>query len=174
MRDRFAYFEPEGSRYRDRQKSASASYRLTYHIVPTTRYRRERLTLQVAESLLESVRAICKDREYLLLGAAILPEHVHLLVGLRPEMSVSGFIRDVKGISAAGLRRPFGIIRLWGDGYFGDSVGGKNPAQIKSYLEPQHIHHAGPPSLSGRGARRRASTGRVAQAGGRVDKRRDF
>lgn|GEM_PF-807862 len=174
MRDRFTYFEPEASRYRDRQKTASASYRLTYHIVLTTKYRREQLTLQVAESLLESLRAICKDREYLLLSAAILPEHVHLLVGLRPEMSVSGFIRDVKGISAAGLRRRFRVARLWGDGYFVDSVGWKNPAQIKSYLERQHVHHAGPPGLSGWGARRRVPTGRVAQAGGRGDKRRDF
>jgi REP element-mobilizing transposase RayT len=122
------------------------------------------LTGPIAGLLLDTIRSVCRDREYLLLGAAVLPEHVHLLVGLRPEMSVSGFVRDVKGVSTVTLRPSLASAGLWAAGYFADSVGWKTPAQILAYIGKQSVRHQGPPGLSGRGSRT-APNGRV-QPGG--------
>ena len=137
-----AYFDPESSRYTEQRKSTSAKHRLDYHIVLRTKYRRGVLAGAVADKLLESTQEACAKHRVLLLGAAVRPEHVHLLLALPPDVSVSDAVRSIKGMTAAQVRRACGIRPLWADGYYAETVGWKNPAQIKAYLERQDSHHA--------------------------------
>jgi putative transposase len=136
-----AYFDPEATQYTAERKSASAKHRLDYHMVLPTKYRRAVLAGEIADTLIEITRETCARKKYLLLGMAVRPEHVHLLLGLPPDASVSEAVRTIKGMAAAQLRKVHGIQQLWADGYYAETVGWKNPAQIKAYLERQDIHH---------------------------------
>jgi putative transposase len=137
-----AYFDPESSRYTEQRRSTSAKHRLDFHIVLRTKYRRGVLDGAVADKLLELIREACAKYRFLLLGAAVRPEHVHLLLALPPDVSVSDAVRAIKGVTATQIRRVHGIEHLWADGYYSESIGWKNPAQIKAYLERQEAHHA--------------------------------
>jgi putative transposase len=137
-----AYFDPDASRYVGPRKSASASHQLDYHIVMPTKCRRGTLIEERAEALVRVIRAVCEEQRYLLLGLAVRPEHVHLLVGLPPSVAVSEAVKRLKGVTAARLRQGFGVQRLWADGYFVETVGWKIPAQITSYLDRQEQHHS--------------------------------
>ena len=136
-----AYFDPESSRYTEQRRSTSAKHRLDYHFVLRTKYRRGVLDGAVADKLLELIREACAKYQFLLLGAAVRPEHVHLLLALPPDVSVSDAVRAIKGVTATQLLRVHEIQHLWADGYYAESIGWKNPAQIKAYLERQEAHH---------------------------------
>ena len=84
----------------------------------------------------------------------IQPEHVHLLVHLRPSMGPSTAVQMLKGYSSRllfllaeqKLRRfywkPATKRSLWGDGKFIASVGHITLEKAKAYIETQKAHHA--------------------------------
>ena len=84
----------------------------------------------------------------------VQPEHVHLLVQLRPSMSPSTAVGLIKGYSSRllfmqyeeKLRRwywlPKGKRSLWSDGKFIASVGHITLEKAKEYVEKQKAHHA--------------------------------
>ena len=84
----------------------------------------------------------------------IQPEHVHLLVHLRPSMSVSQAIGLIKGYSSRilflaaekKLRKFYWLSKgkrsLWGDGKFFASVGHITLDKAKEYVGNQKAHHA--------------------------------
>src|SRR3989344_2330645 len=84
----------------------------------------------------------------------ILPEHVHILVHLRPSMSPAKVVQLLKGYSShllfllaeQKLRKwywlPKGKRSLWGDGKFFASVGHITLEKAKEYVENQKAHHA--------------------------------
>lgn len=84
----------------------------------------------------------------------IQPEHVHVLVHLRPSMSPAEAVRLLKGYSSRllfvaaedKLKKfywlPSTKRSLWGDGKFIASVGHITLAKAKEYVENQKAHHA--------------------------------
>ena len=83
----------------------------------------------------------------------IQPDHVHLLVYLRPSMSPAEATRLIKGYSSRLLFeiaeeklkpyywKPKGKRSLWGDGKFMASVGHITLEKAKQYVEQQKAHH---------------------------------
>jgi putative transposase len=84
----------------------------------------------------------------------VQPDHVHLLVHLRPSMDPAKAVMLLKGYSSRllfllaenKLRKyywaPKGKRSLWGDGKFVASVGHITLEKAKEYLERQKAHHA--------------------------------
>ena len=83
----------------------------------------------------------------------IQPDHVHLLVYLKPTMSPSRAVGLIKGYSsrllfaleADRLRKHYWSTKnrsLWGDGKFMASVGHITLEKAKAYIENQEAHHA--------------------------------
>ncbi len=83
----------------------------------------------------------------------VQPDHVHLLVHLRPSMSPAEAVRLLKGHSSRLLFllaenklkkyywNPAGKRSLWGDGKFISSVGHITLEKAKEYIEKQKAHH---------------------------------
>ena len=74
----------------------------------------------------------------------IQPDHVHILMRLRPSISVSKAVQLFKGGSSKVIRKEFPELQefLWGDnfwseGYFVESVGIVDMATIKKYIQDQ-------------------------------------
>lgn len=86
--------------------------------------------------------------------ADIQPDHVHVLVKLRPSLSPSKAMFLLKGYTSRLLfliegkqlsKRYRNTLRersLWGDGKFMGSVGHITLEKAKEYLEKQEAHHA--------------------------------
>jgi putative transposase len=73
-------------------------------------------------------------------------DHVHLLVSIPPNLSVSDFVQRVKGRSSRRmmdefneLRRQFWGRHLWARGYFAASTGNVTDEIIKQYIESQEL-----------------------------------
>jgi len=149
------YFDKDIESYLFKRKGSSA-FRLDYHIVFSTKYRRSILKNQVGEYLRDVLIQVCVERGYHLLGLDIQPDHVHILIGLRPSDHLARVVQILKGRSSYEIFKRFPELpqklikrALWSEGYSVDSLGWKNIAQIKAYLDQQDDHHKKGPTKVG-------------------------
>src|SRR4030095_2044756 len=70
------------------------------------------------------------------------PEHVQLILSLRPEHTISDALKRLKGRSSAALCQEFALAPpLWARGYLARSVGRVRIQAVKLYLDRQAEHH---------------------------------
>jgi putative transposase len=114
-------------------------------LVFVPKYRRRVLTPQVFEILRASWQAVCEDFECELRETGYEVDHVHLLVGFPPKVSLSTLVNSLKGVSARRLRAarlPDVERKLWGPhfwspSYCAVSCGGVPLEIVKQYVAAQ-------------------------------------
>jgi len=87
-------------------------------------------------------RQICSDIGVEILSGVVSSDHVHMLVSLPPQISVSKLVQRVKGKSSyklqrefAGLRKEYWGQRMWARGYFACTTGNVTDSMIKAYID---------------------------------------
>jgi putative transposase len=122
-----------------------SAYKLQYHIVWGTKYRRKWLKPYVKAALKESLYATCKKYPTLFIQAVNTDQdHVHIQMEIPPNIAIADAVQKLKSLSSLALRKQFKFIReiylekdgIWSVGYFVSSVG-LNEGQIKKYIEWQ-------------------------------------
>ena len=117
-------------------------YLCKYHVVWCPKYRRKVLTDGVDSRLKEIVKDVCLERNAEILELEVMPDHVHLLVGIDPQYGIHRLIKGIKGTSSRILRNEFKQLTtrlpsLWTNSYFIATVGGAPLKVIKQYIENQ-------------------------------------
>lgn len=118
------------------------------HMVFVTKYRHPVLTEQIESDIIQLCRSICeKNRSYLLEAKADLSkkDHIHLLIDLAPDVSVSKLANTMKTVTSREIRKRFADEIapyywkpvFWKRGYCAVSGGGATLEVIKSYIESQ-------------------------------------
>ena len=114
-----------------------------YHIVFTPKYRRKIIYNQIRRDIGEILRRLCEYKGAEIIEGHLMPDHVHIPVGIPPKISVSSFMGYLKGRSAlmvfdehANLKYKFGNRRFWAEGYYVSTVG-LNEATIAKYIREQ-------------------------------------
>jgi len=75
-------------------------------------------------------------------GVGGMPDHVHLLVGLRSTHRLSDFIRDLKTSSCVWVKEEIGIRNFkWQEGYAAFSVSPTARHAVRNYIRKQEEHH---------------------------------
>jgi putative transposase len=126
------------------RKTSHSVYDLKYHLVWITKYRKLVLHGEIAQRLRELVRQTCATLDVYILSGHVAVDHVHLLVSVPPQVSVSALMQRIKGRSSRKLLQEFGELRrqfwgrhLWARGYFAASSGNVTDEIIKQYIESQ-------------------------------------
>ena len=126
------------------RKSAHATYDLKYHLVWITKYRKPVLRGAVGLRLRELIRQTCTTLDVEIIKGHVAVDHVHLLVSVPPQVSVSDLMRRVKGRSSRRmldefeeLSRQYWGRHLWARGYFAVSSGNVTDTVIARYIELQ-------------------------------------
>ncbi|HZM87089.1 MAG TPA: IS200/IS605 family transposase [Blastocatellia bacterium] len=73
-----------------------------------------------------------------------MPDHVHLLIGLNPDIALSDLVRDAKS-AASSLINDKGWVRghfNWQKGYGAFSYSKSQVSRVATYIEDQERHHA--------------------------------
>jgi REP element-mobilizing transposase RayT len=87
---------------------------------------------------------IVRERDQKLLAVHCMPDHTHILIGLRPSMALSELVRDVKNGSTNFINRS-GWVRgrfCWQEGFGAFSYGHSQLKGIIDYIRDQQRHHA--------------------------------
>jgi putative transposase len=72
-----------------------------------------------------------------------MPDHVHILFGMRPGQSLPDLLQDIKGSSSKWINERMFIKGKfsWQEGYGAFSYGKSQLPQIIKYIENQREHH---------------------------------
>ena len=115
-----------------------------YHIVWIPKYRKRILRGQIATRLDELLRECAEVNRWEIHELGIQKDHVHLLIQLRPNMSVSKAVQFLKGGSSKKIREEYPELQeflwgdsFWADGYFSETVGQVNLDTIRKYIQNQ-------------------------------------
>jgi putative transposase len=124
----------------DRRESNSVSL-INFHFVFVPKRRKPILVGAVAERLQEIIFETVVEHQWKLIALEVMPDHVHLLVNVKPTDSAAQVARWVKGRAAHHLRKEFPhLLRLpslWTPSYFIGSVGNVSTEIVRKYIENQ-------------------------------------
>ena len=115
-----------------------------YHIVINT-YRRQ-MTLGDAQSeeLYRYIWGIIKNRRCVLYRIGGIENHIHMLVGLHPDVSLSSLVRDIKQSSSKWAKQSglFPRFEGWGKEYGAFTCGYSAKDAVIAYIKGQREHHS--------------------------------
>ena len=119
-------------------------HRHMYHIVWIPKYRKRILKDDLADRLDVLLRECAAINQWQIHELNIQTDHVHMLVQLKPNISVSKAVQFFKGGSSKIIRDEFPELReflwgdsFWADGYFSETVGQVNMDVIREYIQNQ-------------------------------------
>lgn len=123
---------------------AHTKHRIMFHIVWLPKYRKRVLKGAIAKRIEELLRECAEVNDWHMEEINIQPDHVHMLIQLKPSISVSKAVQLFKGKSSRIIRKEFAGLQefywgdsFWGDGFFVESVGQKSEEKIKNYIQNQ-------------------------------------
>ena len=89
------------------------------------------------------ITGIVQNREQKLLSIFAMPDHVHILVGLKPNMSLSDLVRDIKAGSSKFINDSKWIHGKfnWQEGYGAFSYSHSHIGKVYDYILNQDKHH---------------------------------
>jgi len=124
---------------------AHCVYRISYHIVFVTKYRKKVLSPEMLNRLGEHFFRLCKNAGCELVEFNGEADHVHLLVGAHPGITPSRLVNTFKTISSREIRREFAADLakhywkpvLWHRAYCVLSAGGAPLEILKKYIQQQ-------------------------------------
>jgi putative transposase len=131
------------SQYKIKYKSnRNVVYSCKYHVIWCPKYRRPVLVGGVDDRLKEIIKEVCIELDSELIEMEVMPDHVHLLVEVDPQLGIHKLIKRIKGRSSRFIRSEFPNIRsrlptLWTNSYFVSTVGGAPMEIVKQYVENQ-------------------------------------
>jgi len=95
------------------------------------------------DELYKYIAGIITNNGHKLLQIGGMPDHVHILFGMKPTQSLSDLMQDIKGDSSLWINKKR-LIRgkfSWQEGYGAFSYGKSQIDSVVKYIQQQEIHH---------------------------------
>lgn len=122
--------------------NANIAFQCAYHVVWCPKYRRKVIGGRMEQRLKDIIVEVIEEKGAWLIEMETMPEHVHLLVEVDPQLGVHKLVKAIKGRSSRLLRQEFPWLKsrlptLWTNSYFVATVGGAPLSVINRYVESQ-------------------------------------
>jgi putative transposase len=115
------------------------------HLVFAVRYRENLLPREIRPRIFEYVSGIITDLKHKSIIVNGYSDHIHILLGMNPNVSVSDTVHDVKRGSSIFINSN-NLIRgrfSWQDGYGGFTYSHTQLKDVFNYIKNQETHHSG-------------------------------
>lgn len=100
-------------------RGAHCVFSCLFHIVWCVKYSHPVLVGGVRECCVGAIVRACGERDWVVVALEVMPDHVHVLVGLFPSVAVSDAVRVLKSVSCRNVFMTFPNLkqeRFWGSG----------------------------------------------------------
>ena len=96
------------------------------------------------EELQKYITGIVSGQRHKLIAINNMPDHLHMLVGLRPDAALSDLVRDVKANSSRFINEKRWVVGRfsWQEGFGAFSYSRSQLGTVIRYIENQQEHHA--------------------------------
>ncbi len=118
--------------------------RIWVHLVFSTKDRSSFLTNEVKRNVFAHIADNCREKDIFLQAIGGHSEHIHMLISLGKDQSVSKVGQLIKGESSFWINKQrLGRGRFeWQDDYFAVSVGESQVEAVVEYIKNQEVHHS--------------------------------
>src|SRR6266699_1876794 len=96
------------------------------------------------EDVYKYISGIVKNQKQKLISINGMPDHIHILIGLRPAMALADLVQDIKADSSNFINKNKWVRGkfAWQEGYGAFSYGHSQLDTIVRYIQNQERHHA--------------------------------
>ena len=108
------------------------------------KYRYGAIDLSWREELYKYIIGIVQNNNHKMIAINGMPDHVHVLIGLRPNQSISELMQVIKTNSSKWINEK-GFVKgkfEWQEGYGAFSYGKSQVYDVVEYIKNQQIHHS--------------------------------
>lgn len=113
------------------------------HFVFAVKFRHGIIQSKWKEDLYKYIAGIIQNNNHKLLAINGMPDHIHILIGLRPAQSISDLMKEVKQSSSKWINENKLINGHfeWQEGYGAFSYSKSQINQVINYIQNQELHH---------------------------------
>ena len=126
------------------RKGSHTVYDLKYHLVWITKYRKPVMSGDIAVRVRDLIREISRSMDVEIVKGHVARDHVHLFVSIPPRISISNYVKAVKGKSSRKLLSEYRRLskmfwgrHIWARGYFAASTGNVTDEVVAEYIRLQ-------------------------------------
>ena len=114
------------------------------HVVFAVEGRQNLIRPEHNDELQKYITGIVSGRKQKLIAINNMPDHVHLLVGLQPDVALSDLVRDIKAGSSGLIKRQRWVAGRfsWQEGFGAFSHSRSQLDTVIRYIQNQQKHHA--------------------------------
>ena len=112
-------------------------------LVFAPKYRERLLTKEIRSEVFSYISGIITNRKHKSIIINGMPDHIHILIGLNPNDSISDLVATIKKNSSVFINKK-GLLTgkfHWQDGYGAFSYGKSQLDKIYNYIKNQESHH---------------------------------
>lgn len=114
-------------------KTQHSVYRLTYHLILVTKYRKNVITDDIADTIKTTIERFNKDYNLKIIEYNYKADHLHLLFSIQPNANIQKIVNAMKAATSRIVRKTYPEIKqvlsnnaFWSKGYFISSIGNVN------------------------------------------------
>jgi REP element-mobilizing transposase RayT len=122
---------------------ANSYTQMHIQFVFAVKYRLGMIQSSWKDELYKYISGIVQQNNHKMIIVNGMPDHIHLLVGMRPTQSVSDLLQDIRGSSSKWINEKNYIAHkfAWQEGYGAFSYGRSQLNDVIKYIENQEEHH---------------------------------
>jgi len=113
------------------------------HIIFAVRDRKPLIKRENKEEVHQYITRIIQNKNQKLLSINSMPDHVHLFVGVKPNIAISDLVRDIKNNSSRFInKKKWELDKFsWHEGFGAFSCGHSQIDAVDKYIQNQEHHH---------------------------------
>ncbi|MFN8340248.1 MAG: IS200/IS605 family transposase [Cyclobacteriaceae bacterium] len=122
---------------------ANTYTQLYFHVVFAVKGRANLISPKWKEDLYKYITGIIKNKNQKLIAINGMPNHIHLLIGMKPDGNLSDLVRDIKANSSRFVNEMKLVSGKfeWQNGFGAFTLGHSQLDSIADYIRKQEEHH---------------------------------
>jgi len=114
------------------------------HVVFAVEGRQSLIALEHNDELQKYITGIVTAQKHKLIAINNVPDHLHMLIGLRPDAALSDLVRDVKAGASKLINDKHWVMGRfsWQEGFGAFSYSRSQIGSVVRYIQNQQKHHA--------------------------------
>lgn len=122
---------------------ANTYTQLYFHIVFAVKGRKNLISIDWKDELYKYITGVVTNKNQKLMIINGMPDHIHLLIGTKPDCNLSDLVRDIKANSSKWINEKKFLIGKfeWQTGFGAFTLGQSQIPRIVNYIKNQEEHH---------------------------------
>ena len=117
---------------------------LYIHIIFSVKGRQPLILKEYKDELHKYITGIITNKKQKMIQINSMPDHIHILVGITPDIAISDLVRDIKRNATQFINRKRWIAGkfMWQEGFAAFTYSHSQLKDVIAYIENQEIHHS--------------------------------